>query len=465
LNVESVSSEHGARKDTVALAQTLFAGLSGLWMGSGEVGLKRMAQTASSAQELHERAPQAPLDLVRLCYITVSPFEQGPHTPVEFATNLRPWDPLPSHAPATVVSEDFVTGGFTTVTIADQAPISAAETTQIPAIDDDAPPPPQDATPAVSAPQEPPVQGWDLPPHAEPATVERQEPKTVDARGSDSVFTTDPAWDFPEVEPQPHTPEPVEPVQPAQPQPSPGTRFGELKDYIVAQFQPVGEGEDRRFNPAGFVLLAMIALIVFALVLASSSLRSARNFDPDSIPSPDPIVTTPEDDDDSDAADDGVDDDGQDDEEEEEEEEEENVIEIADGVTFDPSTGGGENQDLAYLAFDGDMDTIWRSMRYNSPTYAIKEGIAFSVVLEEEATVSEVILHVQGEGGQVEVRAGDPSNPTSGEVLASGSMSSQTTLTFDEPVETDTIVLWFPELPVAESDGMNRIELAEVELK
>src|SRR5699024_5118843 len=133
--------------------------------------------------------------------------------------------------------------------------------------------------------------------------------------------------------------------------------------------------------------------------------------------------------------------------------------------SYDPSTNGGENQDLAHLAIDGDPSTIWRSMRYNSPTYAIKDGLAFSIVLEQEAEVSEVVLLVDGVGGKVEVRSGDPQDPTKGEVLASGAMDHETTFTFDSPVETDTIVLWFPELPVADSDGMNRIELAEVSLK
>ena len=50
-------------------------------------------------------------------------------------------------------------------------------------------------------------------------------------------------------------------------------------------------------------------------------------------------------------------------------------------------------------------------------------------------------------------------------MLASGAIDHETTFTFDEPVETDTIVLWFPELPVADSDGMNRIELAEVSIE
>lgn len=450
-NAQMISSEHGARKDTVGLAQVLFAALSGLWMGPGDVGLKRIAQSVSSAQELHDHAPEAPLDLVRLCYLTVSPFEEGPHTPAEFASNLRPWQPLPSHEPATVVSEDFLTGGFTTVQITDPSqPVGhAEETTQLPIVSDTA-----------SGRED--HGGWDLPPGAD-HTLTTKAGSSAPSHGEVSpVFASEAQWDFPEVDQPSSLSEPTGTTHVTD-HPQEG-KFTQLKNYVIEQFQPVGEGEDRRVNPAGFVLLAMIALIVFALVLATASLRSARNFDPDSLPPPDPVVTSPQEEEPPAGDDEGDEDESEEDEDEDSDDDAVDIV-ITDAETYDPSTGGGENQDLAHLAIDEDMDTIWRSMRYNSPTYAIKDGIAYSVILEEEVPIEEVIIHLQGEGGRVEVRATDPTTPTSGDALASATMSPTTTLTFEEPVETDTIVLWFPELPVAESDGMHRIELAEVELK
>ena len=95
----------------------------------------------------------------------------------------------------------------------------------------------------------------------------------------------------------------------------------------------------------------------------------------------------------------------------------------------------------------------------------MKDGLGFVVDLEETAYVSRVILDVQGEGGTVQIRADDADSPDQGPVLAEGPMGPEVTYEFTEPVETDVIVLWFPELPVADSDGRNRIELAGVSVR
>src|SRR5699024_5823231 len=120
---------------------------------------------------------------------------------------------------------------------------------------------------------------------------------------------------------------------------------------------PVGdEPQERRFNPAGFVLLGMLALVVFALVLASSSLRSARNFEPAPLPPPTPIATETQEPEEPEATP----------EEEPEptpEKEEPKPIKIKEAVSYDPSTGAGENQDLAHLAIDDDPSTICAPFR------------------------------------------------------------------------------------------------------
>ena len=95
----------------------------------------------------------------------------------------------------------------------------------------------------------------------------------------------------------------------------------------------------------------------------------------------------------------------------------------------------------------------------------MKSGIGLHVELEQQTLVSAVVLDLMGEGGNVEIRATSASSPTEGDVLASGPMGPGTTFTFDEPVETDELVLWFTSLPVADSDGRNRIELAELEVE
>ncbi|MFV0426136.1 MAG: murein biosynthesis integral membrane protein MurJ [Beutenbergiaceae bacterium] len=243
-------------------------------------------------------------------------------------------------------------------------------------------------------------------------------------------------------------------------------RAGAFIDDVRDEFRPVESATTApdgrsRFNPAPIVLTAMVALVIFGLVMAVLTLRDAATaFVPepnpwDDVPSaqptdsgapaPEPAPEIP----DSTEPDAPV---------------PAGAIAITEGITFDPTVSGGENQDSAYLAFDGNPETTWNSLRYNSPTFGMKPGLGYTVMLAEPALVSSVTLTVNGHGGLVEIRAGTPAAPNEGTVLASGAMDTTVTFTLAEPVETDSISLWFPQLPVANSDGRNRIELAEVSL-
>ncbi|WP_413451708.1 lipid II flippase MurJ [Georgenia phoenicis] len=135
---------------------------------------------------------------------------------------------------------------------------------------------------------------------------------------------------------------------------------------------------------------------------------------------------------------------------------------VASLAPLDPEGDGAENPELTPQALDGDPNTYWRSRSYVDPQYGMKTGIGLHVALQEATRVSAVTVDLMGQGGNVEIRATGPDTPTEGEVLASGPMGPATTFTFAEPVETDSIVLWFTSLPVADSDGRNRIELAEL---
>ncbi len=138
---------------------------------------------------------------------------------------------------------------------------------------------------------------------------------------------------------------------------------------------------------------------------------------------------------------------------------------IASAQQIDPPPGGDQNEhpEAVHLAIDGDPSTMWFSRTYVSPTYGMKPGIGYGIALAEPAVVTTVTLHVQGTGGNVEVRATEPDTPTEGEVLASGPLGPNTVLTLDPPTETTSIVLWFTELPQT-ADGRNRVELTEVEV-
>ena len=219
------------------------------------------------------------------------------------------------------------------------------------------------------------------------------------------------------------------------------------------------QDEPERFNPTPVVILSMIAAVVVAGVLALTTLANT-SYEPDSEPAAQAPVAPVEKEDDED---DGAVSDAQ--EQLEEEEPEEEVEEEGPEPVIDSARSLDDNPDLAYLVLDGNPDTIWRSLRYNDPQYGMKDGLGFVLELEEPTTVSQVTLDVQGEGGIVQIRADAADNPSEGQVLAEGPMGPEVTYEFAEPVETDEIVLWFPELPVADSDGRNRIELAQVSLR
>jgi putative peptidoglycan lipid II flippase len=239
-------------------------------------------------------------------------------------------------------------------------------------------------------------------------------------------------------------------------------RAGAFVDDVSQEFEPEDAPEERdsraKINPAPIVLLVMVGLIIFGLVLALTDLRNASTA---FTPEPRPGVSS---------TDEATDEPTEEPSSEPEPSQEPppdagaSAPTIADGITFDPIVDGGENQDQAYFAYDGNPDTTWNSLRYNSPTYGMKPGLGYTVVLEETATVSRVTLRVNGEGGLVQIRAGNPTAPNEGEVLAEGALGPEVTFDLSEPIETDSISLWFPELPVSASDGRNRIELAEIQL-
>lgn len=206
----------------------------------------------------------------------------------------------------------------------------------------------------------------------------------------------------------------------------------------------------------------MIAAVAVAGVLALSTLRDT-SYEPEADPGPATPVATPEDEA-TDEEDNGEAAEEEDSEEAEEDEAEEEEVE-GPAPVIDEVRSLDDNPDLAYLAIDGNPDTIWRSLRYNDPAYGMKDGLGFVIDLEEAAFVDRVILDVQGEGGTVQIRADDPDNPDQGPVLAEGAMGPEVTYEFAEPVETDVLVLWFPDLPVADSDGRNRIELAGITVR
>ena len=211
----------------------------------------------------------------------------------------------------------------------------------------------------------------------------------------------------------------------------------------------------RRFDPTRLVLAIVVVAVLVGLYLAFQALtapigdtparseplptvsaapaESAAPADPSTEPSPDAAPAT--------------------------------LPAIASGQSLDPPPEGDNNEhpEAAPLAIDGDPATFWFTRTYRSPDFGMKSGVGYAVALQAPATVTTVTLQVNGTGGQVEVRSTDPATPTEGTVLASGPLSASTVLTLSAPTKTQSIVLWFTDLP-QNAEGANRLELAEVSL-
>lgn len=205
-----------------------------------------------------------------------------------------------------------------------------------------------------------------------------------------------------------------------------------------------------RFNPTRLVLVLFGAGVVVALLLAINGLTHGISLDFGrddrvEVPAAGGGSTAP----------DGGADDGPD-------QETGAPPRIASGLQLDPEGDGNEHPEAVDRAYDQDPASFWFSRTYRSPQYGgLKAGIGYAITLEAPATVSAVYLSTNNTGGRVEVRVGDGSSPTSGEVLASAPLEAETVLTLSAPTDTDGLVLWFPELPAA-ADGGLRLEIRDI---
>lgn len=139
---------------------------------------------------------------------------------------------------------------------------------------------------------------------------------------------------------------------------------------------------------------------------------------------------------------------------------------IASIGVLDPQGDGAENPDLTPRAFDGDPASYWRSRSYVDPAYGMKSGIGLEIVFAETSLVTEIELTLMGEGGHVQVLAdaGTVLDPERA-VLVEADMGRSTILTLPAPTELNSITLWFTHLPTADSDGKNRVEMAEIAVR
>lgn len=463
-----------ARADSVALVQLLYTALTGRWPGAREISddLPAAPESQGLPTAPAELVDDVPADLDQLCTATLGPDLDGPCTPGELLRQLQPWDALaaPVRPPqTTALDHSSAAGGNAAAGAGDAGPghnragRSATE--------------PRSGTAVLPTPGRGIAMSGPLPaiippePGGEPEPLPAPDPEPAAAPSAPTTGSPRPippglGWDLPASQHESSGARPQArkaPQAPARAAAAGGARGsasqGSGASTGVGRSAAGGRsgrtGRPDRFNPTPWVILAMVAVLIAALLLAVGSLSDARtSFDPSKYANPSPSVSdtpspeettpSPEPSESESATPEPVE------------------LSLTDAAALDPSSGVGDNADSAGQAIDGDPDTIWRSLRYDNPSYGIKPGLGFAVDLEEPTVVTAVTIDVQGEGGLVQIRDTTADDPSAGEVLAEGPMGPEETYELSEPTELESIVLWFPELPAAESDGRNRIELAEI---
>lgn len=238
-------------------------------------------------------------------------------------------------------------------------------------------------------------------------------------------------------------------------QPSNGGGQGAIDRTYESMVATKDRAKHYRFNPTTVILVAMLALVIFGGIWAKNALGDGLG----------PAIVA------SDSRDDAADEPSSEATEPGAEPttaapttEPVVVPVIASGAQLDPLGDNNEHPELQGAAIDGDSTSSWYTRSFNSSQFGgYKTGIGYAVTLTAPADVSTVFLTTNSSGGNVEVRATDPSTPTEGEVLASGPLAPETVLTLSTTVTTQTIVLWFTDLPAMPS-GKYRVELFEIAL-
>lgn len=487
-----------SRADAVGLVRLLYAALTGTW--PADPRLPDLAGSALPPAPVMGGAPVPPADLVpgvpndldTLCSVTLGPHEDGPHTPGEVVRELEPWgsirpafDAGPSAAPVAAAQGPGATRSTAPVAAGAAASTPSVRDDDDPELVDTAPQAPLELDDLEDEPYEAASGAVTPGPITAPTPVRRQSVRESFGRptaGSNRPGTPPPA--FPTgtgaFSPAPSggaggparqsllgasvasdgplapSEAPTAPLSSGpEPAATAGGPFGggPRTDDVFADVIGMPEEPPRRGRTALVVLAGVAVVVVVVIVIAFQALFSSldRGAPQPSAEQPRPSATASG----SPSA--------------SETPSQEPVPagpapEIASATVFDPSGGEGDHPEAVDRAFDGDPSTYWYTMTYKQANFSgFKEALGYLVTLEQATTVGSVTLNVSGEGGKVEIRDSDPSDPGGGTVLASGSFAPETTLTFDRPVETDHLTIWITELPTA-NDGAFRLELNEIEL-
>jgi beta-lactam-binding protein with PASTA domain len=123
----------------------------------------------------------------------------------------------------------------------------------------------------------------------------------------------------------------------------------------------------------------------------------------------------------------------------------------------DPEGDAVENDNLLHNLIDGDESTVWTTELYRSSTFGSidKTGVGIDFVLEEEATIIEIVSSVQGWTGQLQ------QTTSSGGAAKLASLNGNLTqiLTLGQPISRGR--LWFTELAQLTPERWG-VELSEI---
>ncbi|WP_421735652.1 protein kinase family protein [Cellulomonas sp.] len=474
------------RADAVGLVRLLYAALTGLWPADPRAPQTPGGETLPPAPIVNG-APVAPADLVpgvpndldTLCVVTLGPNDDGPHSPGELVRELEPWGEIRASVP-----DPSALGGPVTAQFPPTGAAAPGGGIPVPDEDDQ-----QDTAPVTvqrhsvrSA-----FEQQDPPGANRPGTPPPATPSRTSSLGAAAATTQLPPTPAAPAEPEPLPPvlptvvrrpvvrsavpsasSPVPPIPPIPPLP-PAVHAAAVAPPPVAQSGPRPDAFDfgdvigaettppskLRFDPTALVLIVVVVVVIIGVILAFKALFSSidtTGSSPDtdtaqtSSAAPSEAAAPP-------AA-----------------EPEAPVVPvggapvIASATTIDPSDADGEHQEDVAKAYDSDPATFWYTQTYKRDDFAgFKDAVGYAITLTTKTTVSTVTLHSNSTGGNVEIRATDAANPTSGAVLASGPFGPDAVFTLDPATETQSIVLWITQLPTA-PDGGFRLELTEIAL-
>ena len=479
------------RADAVGLVRLLYAALTGLWPADPRAPQTPGGETLPPAPIVDgsfvapaDLVPGVPNDLDTLCVVTLGPNDDGPHSPGELVRELEPWGEIRASGGnvaavgGAVAAAQFpptgaaAPGGGVPVPDEDDqqdtAPVVVQRQSVRTAFQQQDPPganrpgTPPPATPAragslgAGPADDTPAIGLAVPPIAAAAALSATAPLPPTAPPPPVVPTvirrpvaqTTGAGAPPSVPPAAPPPVPPVPV-PAPDQPTSAFDFG---DVIGAEQAP--RQTKLRFDPTALVLIIVAIAVIIGVVLAFKALFSSTT----PTGSPQPAQST------SAAATPAAPTDGAAAPPAEPAAPAGGPPVIASATTIDPSDADGEHQEDVAKAYDGNPSTFWYTQTYKRSDFAgFKDAVGYAITLTTKTTVSTVTLHSNATGGNVEIRATDAANPTTGPVLASGPFGPDSVFTLNPATETQSLVLWITDLPTM-PDGSFRLELTEIAL-